>query len=142
MTSSTRSLITDLRGKMHVIYVSGFAGITQVGTRTLTSPKQEKLTKRFEDLQPSEEVDLSDMKPRYRPGRTIEIDVKDFKLHPLWDILLETVRSNPRFANLAGYARQHVLSENPEISPKELASKLSITVGEALAILDGADIIK
>ena len=109
----------------------------------MTSPKQEKLTKRFEDIPPPEEVDISEMKkPRYRSGRTIEIDLKDFKLHPLWDILLETVRSNPTFANLAGYARQHILSETPNISPKELASKLSITVGEALAILDGADIIK
>ena len=29
------------------------------------------------------------------------------------------------------------IPENPSITPKELASKLSITVGEALAILEG-----
>jgi hypothetical protein len=63
--------------------------------------------------------------------------VADFKGHPLWNILIETARNNPLFAGNAGYALSYILPENPTITPKELASKLSITVGEALAILEG-----
>lgn len=70
-------------------------------------------------------------------GRFIDIDVADFKGHPLWKILIETARNNPLFAGNAGYAHNHIIPENPTITPKELAYKLSITVGEALAILEG-----
>jgi len=73
----------------------------------------------------------------YESGRTIDIDVADFKGHPLWKILIETARNNPLFAGNAGYAHNHIIPEDPKITPKELAGKLSITVGEALAILEG-----
>ena len=65
---------------------------------------------------------------KYESGRTID---------PLWRILIETARNNPLFSNNAGYAHTHIIPNNPTITPKELASKLSITVGEALAILEG-----
>jgi hypothetical protein len=74
-------------------------------------------------------------KPKHKSGRLIDINVADFKGHPLWDILRESVHSNPRYSNLRGYIRKHVLPDNPEIRARELASKLSITVGEALIIL-------
>jgi hypothetical protein len=74
---------------------------------------------------------------KYESGRTIDIDVANFKGHPLWQILIETARNNPLFAGNAGYAQNNIIPENPTITPKELASKLSITVGEALAILEG-----
>ena len=74
---------------------------------------------------------------QYESGRTIDIDIADFKGHPLWNILIETARNNPLFFNNAAYAHNYIIPQNPAITPKELASKLSITVGEALAILEG-----
>lgn len=70
-------------------------------------------------------------------GRTIDINVADFKSNPLWPLLLETARNNPLFAGNVGYAEEYILPKNPNISAKELAIKLSVTVGEALAILEG-----
>jgi hypothetical protein len=49
---------------------------------------------------------------------------------------VETARMNPRYANLAGHTREFILSKQPDISPKELAAKLSITLGESIVILD------
>ena len=70
-------------------------------------------------------------------GRIIDINVADFKGHPLYSLLIETAKSNPLFAGNAGYAQNYIIPKNPNITAKELASRLSITVGEALAILDG-----
>jgi hypothetical protein len=75
-------------------------------------------------------------RPKKKSTRHIEINITDFKRHPLWDILVETARRNPRYANLAGHTREFILSEYPDISPKELAAKLSITLGESIVILD------
>ncbi|MHA1964997.1 MAG: hypothetical protein ACXACG_09855 [Candidatus Thorarchaeota archaeon] len=100
--------------------------------------KQEKLTRHNKD-NPSD----SKKKPRKsktakkKSGRTVEINVADFKGHPLYSLLIETARSNPLFAGNAGYAQNYILPKNPNITAKELASRLAITVGEALAILDG-----
>ncbi len=72
-------------------------------------------------------------------GRTIDINIADFKGHPLYSLLIETAKSNPLFAGNAGYAQNYILPENPNITARELASKLSITLGEALAILDSRE---
>jgi len=84
------------------------------------------------------EADSSTPPPRTKTKSTrhIEINITDFKTHPLWDILVETARMNPRYANLAGHTREFILSKQPDISPKELAAKLSITLGESIVILD------
>ena len=99
--------------------------------------KQERLTKHTMDATTTT-IDVPNVRSiKYDSGRTIDIDVADFKMHPLWSILIETARNNPLFPNRAGYAHSKIIPENPGITPKELASKLSITVGEALAILEG-----
>jgi hypothetical protein len=72
-------------------------------------------------------------------GRTIDINIADFKGHPLYSLLIETAKSNPLFAGNAGYAQNYILPKKPNITARELASMLSITVGEALAILDGLE---
>ena len=77
-----------------------------------------------------------------KPGRSIDVNEADFKMHPLWDILIETVRGNPLFAGRAGIIRETILVENPTISAKELAQKMSIPLGEALVILAGVDLKK
>ncbi len=100
--------------------------------------KQDRLDKHSKE-------DSSDMPNirsiKYDSGRTIDIDVANFKGHPLWTILIETARNNPLFPNRAGYAHSQIIPQNPKITPKELAGKLSITVGEALAILEGYEIL-
>jgi len=102
--------------------------------------KQERLTKHNKDATPVI-VDIPNVRSiQYDSGRTIDIDVANFKGHPLWTILIETARNNPLFPNNAGYAHSNIIPKNPDITPKELASKLSITVGEALAILEGYEI--
>jgi hypothetical protein len=72
-------------------------------------------------------------------SKLIDINVADFKGHPLYSLLIETAKSNPLFAGNAGYAQNYILPENPNITARELASRLSITLGEALAILDGRE---
>ncbi|MFW9846614.1 MAG: hypothetical protein ACFFD6_07695 [Candidatus Thorarchaeota archaeon] len=96
--------------------------------------KQDKLTKHTIDNET--EVPISPPKRRTKSTRHIEINISDFKTHPLWDILVETARMNPRYANLAGHIREHILIEQPDISPRELAAKLSITLGESIVILE------
>ena len=104
--------------------------------------KQERLTKRIKD--PSAlPMDVPKVRSiKYESGRTLDIDVADFKGHPLWTILIETARSNPLFVNRAGIAHSQIIPQNPNITPKELAHKLAITVGEALAILEGYEPLK
>jgi len=96
--------------------------------------KQERLDKQRREV--------SDSKPLRKvkngeSGRTIDINIADFKSHPLWLLLRETARNNPLYAGNAGYVEEYILPENPKISAKELANRLSITVGEALVILEG-----
>lgn len=90
--------------------------------------KHTKMAKKVEVVKPV---------PKERKAiRMMDIDLSEFKSNPLWPILVETTMSNPLYPNLAGYYRDKILPQNPDISPKELASKLSITLGEALVILD------
>jgi len=103
--------------------------------------KQERLTKHTKDPT-SIPMDVPKVRSiKYESGRTLDIDVADFKGHPLWTILIETARSNPLFVNRAGIAHSQIIPKNPTITPKELAHELAITVGEALAILEGYEIL-
>jgi len=99
--------------------------------------KQEKLTRHTKDIQSDSKLKSQKSKTmKKESGRILDINVADFKGHPLYSLLMETAKSNPLFAGNAGYAQNYILPKNPNITAKELASKLSITVGEALAILD------
>lgn len=103
--------------------------------------KQERLTKLNKD---TTSIPLNVPRVRsveYDSGRTLDIDVADFKGNPLWPILIETARNNPLFANMAGIAHSQIIPTNPKISAKELAQQLSITIGEALVILGGYEVL-
>jgi len=103
--------------------------------------KQERLTKHTRDST-STPIDIPNVRSiKYDSGRTLDINVADFKGHPLWAILIETARNNPLFVNRAGIAHSQIIPKNPKITPKELAHELAITVGEALAILEGYEIL-
>ena len=95
--------------------------------------KQKRLNERKKDSTDSKSVKKV---KNGKSGRTIDIDITDFKTHPLWSLLIETARDNPLFPGNIGYAEKYILPKNPEITAKELANTLSITVGEAIAILD------
>ena len=104
--------------------------------------KQERLTRQSKgNLSDSKKEPQKSKTTKKESGRIIDINVADFKGHPLYSLLIETAKSNPLYAGNAGYAQNYILPNNPKITAKELASKLSITVGEALAILDGLDIV-
>ncbi|TFG15572.1 hypothetical protein EU537_00700 [Candidatus Thorarchaeota archaeon] len=101
--------------------------------------KQDRLSAHTSDCDTENKDDLQEIEPRPQPQnstRLVDIDIKNFKSHPLWDILVETARRSPLYSGLSGYIRDNILPNNPEISPKQLASKLSISIGEALVILD------
>lgn len=100
--------------------------------------KQERLTRHKDTASDSKKIRKSETTKR-ESGRIIDINIADFKGHPLYSLLIETAKSNPLFAGNAGYAQNYILPKNPNITAKELASKLSITVGEALAILDSRE---
>ena len=102
--------------------------------------KQEKLTGHSENTSSDSATKSRKTKTTKKGlGRILDINVADFKGHPLYSLLIETAKSNPLFAGNAGYAQNFILPKNPNITAKELAVKLSITLGEALAILDGRD---
>ncbi|MHA1933908.1 MAG: hypothetical protein ACW97A_01385 [Candidatus Thorarchaeota archaeon] len=100
--------------------------------------KQDKLTKHTAD--PVVPPDISKLieakKVSKKSTRFIDIDLGDFKTHALWPILVETAQRNPLYAGLVGYTRDVVLPKDPDIGVKKLAHKLSISLGEALVILD------
>ena len=96
--------------------------------------KQKRLTDKQEDSRAASPVapTMSDA----LSTRFIELDPADFKGHPLWKILVETARRNPLYPGLTSYIREEILPKEPTINPRELASRLSISVGEALVLLD------
>ena len=69
---------------------------------------------------------------------TEDIDVAKCKSNPLWDILVDTARRNPMYPGLSGYIINEVLPNNPNIRARELAIQLSISLGEAIVILEDA----
>jgi len=54
----------------------------------------------------------------------------------LWSILVETVKGDVvLFPNLKGYVQSKILPREPDISPKELALRLNISIGTAMVLL-------
>jgi len=60
---------------------------------------------------------------------------EEYASNPLWQILQETVHSMIMYPHHKAYTRDFILNEQPDITPKELAAKLSISLGEAMVIL-------
>lgn len=55
--------------------------------------------------------------------------------NPLWPILVETVHAMVMYPHHKAYTRDVILHEQPQVNAGDLASKLGITLGEALVIL-------
>lgn len=54
----------------------------------------------------------------------------------LWRILIETVHALPTYKNHKRYVSEILLKEKPEISSKELAVMIDLSLGEAIVILE------
>ena len=65
----------------------------------------------------------------------VSLSLEDYVNNPLWPVLVETVHAMVMFPHHKAYTREVVLHERPEIIPTELATSLSIPLGEALVIL-------
>jgi len=62
-------------------------------------------------------------------------EVEKYVNDPLWPILVETVHTIAMYPHHKAYVAKRLLSDEPDITPRELASKLGISLGEALVIL-------
>lgn len=63
------------------------------------------------------------------------MSLEDYVGNPLWPVLVETVHAMIMYSHHKAYARDVVLHEQPDITSQNLATKLSIPLGEALVIL-------
>jgi hypothetical protein len=63
------------------------------------------------------------------------MSLEEYVKEKLWPVLVETVHAMVMYAHHKAYTREVILHEKPDITPQELASKLSIPLGEALVIL-------
>jgi hypothetical protein len=63
------------------------------------------------------------------------MSLEEYMKEKLWPILVETVHASVMYPNHKAYTRETILREKPDITPLELANRLSIPLGEALVIL-------
>jgi len=63
------------------------------------------------------------------------VSLEDYVSNPLWSVLVEIVHAMVMFPHHKAYVRDFVLHEQPDVTPNDLAAKLSIPLGEALVIL-------
>ena len=63
------------------------------------------------------------------------MSVEEYMKEKLWPILVETVHASVMYPTHKAYTRETVLQEKPDITASELASRLNMSLGEALVIL-------
>jgi hypothetical protein len=98
--------------------------------------RQERLTRILGEKAQKSDLDAdNDLFAKIESTRLLDIDPSEFKTHPLWKILVETARRSPLYPGLSGYFKNNILPQQPNISVKELARKMSISIGEALVLL-------
>ncbi|MFQ6095445.1 MAG: hypothetical protein ACE5NN_04815 [Candidatus Bathyarchaeia archaeon] len=65
----------------------------------------------------------------------MDVDLGRYVSNPLWPILVETVHAMVMYPHHKAYTANSILSQQPDITPRDLATKLAIPLGEALVIL-------
>ena len=65
----------------------------------------------------------------------MRMSFEDFTKEKLWPILIETVHALTMYPHHKAYVREVILNEKPDITPAEIAAKLSIPLGEAIVLL-------
>jgi len=63
------------------------------------------------------------------------MSLENYVGNPLWPVLVETVHAMIMYSHHKAYTRDVVLHEQPDITSQNLATKLSIPLGEAFVIL-------
>jgi ribosomal protein S25 len=63
------------------------------------------------------------------------MSTEEYTKEKLWQMLVETVHASVMYPSHKAYARETILHERPDITPQELANRLSVPLGEALIIL-------
>lgn len=63
------------------------------------------------------------------------MSLEDYVGNPLWVILVETVHAMVMYPHHKAYVRDFVLHEQPDATPRDLATKMGIPLGEALVII-------
>ncbi|MCL2134551.1 MAG: hypothetical protein FWH37_03220 [Candidatus Bathyarchaeota archaeon] len=64
------------------------------------------------------------------------MNLDDYSKENLWRLLVELVQVSVMYPTHKAYTRDIVLPEVPDITPKELAQRLNMPLGEALVIID------
>jgi len=64
------------------------------------------------------------------------MNLEEYTKEKLWLILIDTVHSAVMYPSHKAYTRETILREKPEITATELASRLNMSLGETLVILD------
>jgi len=64
------------------------------------------------------------------------MNLEEYTKEKLWLILVDTVHSAVMYPSHKAYTRETILREKPEITATELASRLNMSLGETLVILD------
>ncbi len=64
------------------------------------------------------------------------MNLEEYTKEKLWAILIDTVHSLVMYPSHKGYIRDPLLRENPDLTALELSSRLRMSLGEALVILD------
>jgi hypothetical protein len=59
----------------------------------------------------------------------------EYTKEKLWQLLVETVHSLVMYPTHKAYSRDNIIPLNADISPNDLASRLNLSLGEALVIL-------
>ena len=63
------------------------------------------------------------------------MSLEEYVSNPLWPLLVETVHAMVMYPHHKAYARDVILHEQPDVTARELATKLGIPLGEGLVIL-------
>ena len=81
------------------------------------------------------DVDEQPVKRNMSSSLLDDMDFNAIKNEPLWSVLQDTARRIPLYSNFLAYVNEKILPNNPNITARELASKMSISYGEALVLL-------
>jgi len=68
-------------------------------------------------------------------GVVMNPEFEKYVNNPLWSILVESVHTIVMYPYHKAYAADNLLSQKPDITPRETATKMGISLGEALVIL-------
>jgi hypothetical protein len=65
----------------------------------------------------------------------MSMNLEEFTKEKLWLILVDTVHKTVMYPSHKAYIRDVILRDEPDVTPTELATRLNMSLGEALVIL-------